>query len=354
MKCNSALFTVCLSISLHLTAAQARSVTPLVEVGQSTEMTVFKEVSITGTVTSPQKANLSPEVSGRVKSLLIDEGVRVKKGDLILKLDQELEKLKLDVAIAQTRQAQLELADAKRRLVDAKRLEEKKSISENDVRTLQTEVDIGAAVLQRTEAQQQQQEARLRRHQLKAPFDGVVSQKHTEAGEWISPGDAVVEIVATDNLRIDFQAPQTIYPEIKPSNQIRISLDAMPDKTFNGKIIAIVPVTVPEARTFKIRVTIDAEELVMTPGMSANGVLQLDTGGKAIVVSRDALVRHPDGRTTVWIVNHEKAVTERLVKTGLSFNGNVVIEKGLEANVTLVVKGNESLKEGQQISIQQD
>lgn len=346
------LFAIVLIMSLNLATVQARSVAPLVRVAQSVEMPVINEVPLTGTVTSPRSADLSAAVSGLIAEVLIEEGMRVSKGDIIVRLDQELEKLSLDAAMAKTRQARLELVEAKRKFADAKRLARQKTISENDVQSLQAEVNITDAVLKGAMVEQKQQQARLHRHQVLAPFAGVISHKYTEAGEWISPGVAIAELIATDSLRIDFQAPQSIFPSTTAATPIRISLDAIPDQVFAGKIIAIVPITNSEARTFLIRATIKADELLMTPGMSANGVLQLNTGGKGVVVSRDAILRHPDGRTTVWIVNQDNTVSERLVTTGASFNGNIVIEQGLDANVSIVVQGNESLRENQVISIQ--
>ena len=351
---NKALFIIALIVFCDLTVVQARSVTPLVVVGQSESRAVIDEVTLTGTVTSPLSADLSTEVSGRVEAVLIDEGVRVRKGDVILRLDQEQARLTLDAAMAKTRQAGFELADAKRRLADAKRLVKQKTISENEVQSLLAEVNINEAALQRARAEQQQQEARLRRHQVFAPFDGVISQKHTEAGEWVSPGDSIAELIAIDSLRIDFQAPQSVFSKARQETPIQVSLDALAGRTFNGKITAIVPVARTETRTFMIRVVIEAGEMGMTPGMSASGVLRLDTGANAVVVSRDAILRHPDGRTTVWTVNQDNTVSERLVKTGLSFNGYVAVKEGLESNMTIVVQGNESLREGQMISIQQD
>ena len=351
---NRALFTIYLIVSLNSAVVQARSVTPLVVVEQSEKMTVINEVSLTGTVTSPRSADLSAEVSGLVEAVLIEEGMHVRKGDVILRFDQEQEKLILDAAIARTRQARFELADAQRRLADAKRLVGQKTISENEVHSLQAEVSIDDAALQRATAEQRQQEVRLRRHQVTAPFDGVISHKYTEAGEWISPGDAIAELIAIDNLRIDFQAPQSVFSKTNPETPVQITLDAMANRTFNGRITAIVPVAKTEARTFMIRVAIETEDLNLTPGMSANGVLSLDTGEEAVVVTRDAILQHPDGRTTIWVVNQDKSVSERLVKTGLSFNGNIVIEEGLDADVSIVVQGNESLREGQLISIHKD
>jgi membrane fusion protein (multidrug efflux system) len=355
---NKVLFTITLFIFFNLAVVQenvqAKSISPLVVIGQSKNMDVINEVSLTGTVSSPRSARLSTEVSGLVEMVLIDEGMRVRKGDVILRLDQELQQMTLEAARVKTRQARFELDDAKRRLADSKRLAKQKAISENDVQSMQAEVNIDNAALQRTKVEQQQHEARLHRHQVFAPFDGVISQKYTEAGEWISPGDAIAELIATDNLRIDFQAPQSVFPKTNLETPIQIRLDAIPDKVFDGKIIAIVPITTAEARTFLIRASIEANELHMTPGMSANGQLRLDAGRKSIVVSRDAILRHPDGRTTVWIVNQDKSVSERLVKTGLSFNGKVVIKEGLKNNVMIVLQGNESLKEGQTITVQQD
>ena len=339
---------------MSATHALAKSVTPLVVVGKPAEKTVINEIPLTGTVSSPQSADISTELSGLVKRILVDEGHHVKAGDIILELDDELQQMTVAAEKAKTRQVQLELADARRRLTDAKRLVKQKTISENDVQSLQAEVNIDSAAVQLAQAEQQQQEARLRRHQLRAPFDGVVSQKFTEAGEWITPGDAVIELVATDGLRIDFKAPQSAFPKITLNTRIDIRLETLPNKHFQGKISAIVPVTDAKARTFMIRVISEDNEMIMTPGMSANGVLQLDTGHKALTVSRDAILRYPDGRTTVWVVNPDKTVSEKLVKTGLSFDGNVVIHEGIKIDDTIVLEGNESLRDGQTISIQQE
>ncbi len=316
----------------NLSVVQAKSNVPLVVVGQSSEMTVINEIPMTGTVNSPRSASLSASVSGLVEAVLVDAGLRVQKGDVILRLDTELEKLKLEAAISDTTQARLELADSRRRLSDAKRLKKNKTVSENEVQSLLSEVSINNAALQSAKATEQQQEARLRRYQVSAPFDGVITQKLVEVGEWITPGDAIVDLVATDNLRVDFQAPQSVFPKVNKNAPVRVNFDAIPNKEFDGKIIAIVPITNVEARTFIIRVTIEMEESLLIPGMSANGMLKLDSGQKAVVVSRDAILRHPDGRTTVWIVNQDKTVSERLVKTGLSFKGYIVIEEGLKAS----------------------
>ena len=246
------------------------------------------------------------------------------------------------------------MADAKRRLADARRLAKNKTISDNDVQALLAEVGIDAAALQKAQALQQQQEARVKQHEVLAPFDGVVSNKATEAGEWITPGSVIVHLIAMDNLRIDFQVPQSVYPKTNFVTPVTISLDAYPGREFDASVSAIVPVTSQQSRTFLVRTSLNAKDFKLIPGMSAKGRLKLDTGKKAVTVSRDAILRHPDGRITVWVVNKDLSVSERLVNIGLSFNGNVVINQGLEAGEKIVVQGNESLREGQVIAVKQE
>ena len=317
-------------------------------------MTVINEIAVTGTVSSPQTADISSELSGLVKHVLVDEGQYVKAGDIILELDAELQQLAVDAYKAKTRQAKLELADSRRRLTDARRLVKQKTISDNEVQSLRAEVNIDSAAIQLAEAEQQQQEARLKRHKLLAPFDGVISKKLTESGEWVTPGDAVISLVATTNLSIDFQVQQTAYTKIKLDTPILIRLDTQADKIHTRKRTAIVPVADARARTFMRRASSNDIDLIITPGMSANGVLELDTGRKALTVSRDAILKYPDGRTTVWILNDDETVSEKLVKTGLGFAGNIVVNEGLDIDQNIIIEGNESLRDGQKVSIQQE
>jgi hypothetical protein len=121
-------------------------------------------------------------------------------------------------------------------------------------------------------------------------------------------------------------------------------------------IDAIVPVSDASSRTFLIHVRIDAGDAVVTPGMSAHGQLRLSTGREGVVISRDAILRYPDGRVTVWVINpgsEPPTVAEKRVTTGHSFNGLITIREGLKADEVVVVRGNESLQEGQQVRIQQ-
>jgi RND family efflux transporter MFP subunit len=338
-----------------LSPVSAADRSPLVVVSSAHTDTVIKQVPLTGTITSAQVARVSAEISGKVAAVNVEVGDRVESGAALVELDREIEKLTLAALRASTRQAAAELADAKRRYQDAKRLREQKSISENQLRLLEAEVEVDGATLKQKKAEEQRQQARVERHTLRSPFAGVISERLTESGEWIEPGRPVVTLVAIDNLRIEFRVPQEFYPRINSQSTISVTLDALPDREFDGTINAVVPVSDASSRTFLIHVRVDAGDARLTPGMSVHGKLNLNTGRRGVVISRDAILRYPDGRVTVWVINpgsEPPTVSEKRVVTGHSFDGLVSVSKGIQEDDVIVVRGNESLQEGQQVRIQ--
>ncbi|MGB5466227.1 MAG: efflux RND transporter periplasmic adaptor subunit [Sedimenticolaceae bacterium] len=336
--------------------ATAAPTAPPVVIASTEQRAVFEEVPISGTVSSPRVAQLSPEVAGLVQEVLVDAGDRVAAGAPLVRLDGTLAGLALEAAEAATEQASEELADARRRLADAERLVQSRGIAETEIKARRSEVRADAATLRLRQAEQHREAERLRRYELKAPFSGVISRKLTETGEWVAPGDEVLELMADTGLRIDFRVPQGLFPRIRGDEGIEVRLDALPDRSLAARIGEIVPISDPSARTFLVRVYPQDEDLPMTPGMSASATLRLGTGEQGVVVSRDALLRHPDGRITVWVAQGQGSditVSERQVQTGLSFDGRVVIRSGLEPEVRVVVEGNEALQQGQRVSVRE-
>ncbi len=334
-------------------AAADRS--PLVVVSTARTDIVVRQVPLTGTITSLRNAKLSAEISGQVQTMNVEVGDRVEAGAALIELDREIEQLTLEALQASTRQARAELDDARRRYQDAKRLRKQRSISENELRLLEAEVEVDGATLIQRQAEEQRQQARVERHTLAAPFSGVISERLTEIGEWIEPGRPVLTLVAVDELRIDFRVPQEFYPGINPQSAVIVTIDALPDREFDGTIDAVVPVSDASSRTFLIHVTVNAGEARLTPGMSVHGKLNLSTGRRGVVISRDAILRYPDGRVTVWVINPDSdppTVSEKHVTTGHSFDGLITIPSGIEPGDVIVVRGNESLQEGQRVRIQ--
>lgn len=341
---------------LMVSAAQADS--PIkVEVAEVQQRSLVEEAPLTGTVSSPKISLLSAEVTGLISRVRVDAGDRVKAGDVLLELDDELGKIERDSARANAAGARAAWEETKRRLADAETLAQQQNIAASDVRSLEARVRIDAATLQTAEAELRRREAELRRHQLTAPFPATVSRKLAEVGEWLTPGEEVLELVAVEDLRVDFQVPQRFFPRIDENSHVMMRFDAYPEQDFRGHVYRKVPLSDNGARTFLLRIILDDEVPPLIPGMSVNATLNLTVDGDGIAVSRDALLRYPDGRIGVWLADETDSssatkVREQLVTTGLTFGDQVEVRSGLEVGQRVVVRGNESLREGQSVVIE--
>jgi RND family efflux transporter MFP subunit len=318
------------------------------------EQAIYQPLALTGTVTSARAAELSTSVSGLVSMLNVDAGSQVQAGEVLLQLDPELAQLQLQSAGAQLAQARIALADARRRLQEARSLAPQQSIAESVVRDLAAEVSSDESALQQATADAAYSEALLARHQLKAPFAGVVSAKRTELGEWVSPGQPVLDLVAVDDVRLDFPVSEDYLADVRPGAELLFSLNAVPGSDYKGRVATVVPVTEPGARTFLLRVQVDEAVPGMIPGMSVRAQLRLATGRSGLGVPRDAILRFPDGRVVVWTVEsgpEGDVVRENVVRTGNSYDKLVEVREGLAAGTRVVVRGNEALRDGQRVVV---
>jgi len=351
-------FFVFLLIALQapgvLLAAESEPAAP-VAIARADTAPIVREVRVIGTVTSPRTASLSTQVAGLVRGLDVDAGAQVARGEVLVELDREVAAFALEIAQAEVAGAAAALADARRRVEEGRALVGDGGFSQSELDGLIAEVAVDEAALAAAEAEARHQAALLERYQVKAPFAAVVAERVAELGEWIAPGDPLLELVAIDGLRLDFRVPQELFPRLARDTEVSLRLDAVPEQPFPGRIQAIVPVSDPAARTFLVRILPAGEaHPAMAPGMSARARLRLDTGREGVVVPRDALLRYPDGRVLVWRLDRtgeRLRVRESQVELGLSFEDRVEIRRGVEAGFEVVVEGNEALQDGQAVRL---
>jgi membrane fusion protein (multidrug efflux system) len=325
-----------------------------VEVSLVKVLPIKQAVQLTGTVTSSRSARLSASIAGLVTVLHVDAGSAVQAGDELLELDAELAKWEWQGAQASVTSTQLALSDAQRRLAEVRALAPKQSIAETVVRNLAAEVAEDEAVLQRARADAGYRKGILDRHVLRAPFAGVISVKQTELGEWVSPGLSVLELVATEDLQIDFQVSEDYLSAIGPDTEVTYTFGDSMKNPQKGTIVTFVPVADPSTRTFLLTVKPSKGSQTISPGMSARATLHLDSGRRSIVVPRDAVIKYPDGRVVVWVVETSDAgdvVAQKRVDIGVVFDGMVEISQGLAVNARAIVLGNENLQPGQRVYV---
>lgn len=340
------------AVALPFIAAAAR-LAP-VELAPVVEQSIVQTLNLTGTLTSPRSARLSPDVEGRLVAINVDAGDHVNAGDTLFELEDELARLELEQAIAAEQEAESDLEDARRRLKEVDSLVAQQSFPESEARSIAAQVERNRATLARRRAESAHAAAIVERYTLQAPFDGVIAARHADLGERVGPGTDVLELVAVDNLQLDLQVPQGYFRRVGTDTALAIRVDALPGETFQATVDRVVPVSDPGARTFLARALVDNSAGHMTPGMSVRAVLRMGTGRQGLVVPRDALIRYPDGRVVVWVAVGEggkRTVEERRVETGLTFDGNVEIRNGLSGGEDIVVRGNETLQQGQEVRI---
>ncbi len=354
-----ALFLLCMLLLLttlatgNHAAAQENSSVP-VRVEPAREAPLREIVQLTGSVTAARQARLSPATAGLVTQLHVDVGSVVGQGDTLLVLDPELADWQARSASAEADAASAALADARRRLSEARSLAPQQSIAETVIRDLAAEVNEDEALSQRAQAELGYRRAVLDRHTLKAPFAGVLSNKLTELGEWVAPGEPVLELVATSDLYLDFRVAEKFLGAIGANTRLSYTTGNDTSDSREARIETIVPVSDPGARSFLLRTRPVAPDTRLIPGMAIQGTLQLDSGRRGLVIPRDAILRYPDGRILVWAVatrDNQSVVEERRITTGLSFEGLVEVRTGLAPGERVVVEGNEALQMGQPVSV---
>jgi len=347
------LFAVML-LSVPQTGISQVSVPVPVYVVEARIAPVVENLPLTGTVTSERSAALSPRISGLVAKMNVDAGDRVFAGDVLLELDVVLAKLALNRAHAALNETRAALKEAVRLSDEARDLAKNKNIPETTVQSRIADVEMKKAAVTTQEAEYKQQAAIVNRHTVIAPFDGAVSRKLTEVGEWVQTGTPVINLIATDRLRLDVQVPQEYFHLIRKDTSVIVKFDAAPGKEFISKVLITVPVNSPNARTFLTRIELDNTSDFIIPGMSAQAIFNIQLEQEALQLPRDATIRYPDGRSTVWVITESDGqfiASEQQIQLGRSISNQVIVRTGLNPGSIVVVVGNETLQEGQVVQI---
>jgi RND family efflux transporter MFP subunit len=348
---------VALLLAWALAAAAHAQQAPRVALATAERAPLVRELTLTGRLSSPRRARLAPAVSGRVTDLAVDAGDRVAAGDRLLELDAELDELEREQAEAALAEARARLSEARRRFREARDLAQRDSISRSELEGRRSEVERLEAVVARRQSELAYRAAVVKRHTLNAPFAGVVSQRMIDLGEHAATEQPVLELVASEGLRLDLAVPQAYYGVVVAGTSARIRIDAQTGEPIETPVDKVIPVSDDNSRTFLASIGLDNAGGDLIPGMSARAVLRVDTGRSGVVIPPDALIRYPDGRKVVFVAEGDgksRTVREQRVATGLEFGQRVAISDGLEAGAVVVTAGNEALQDGQQVRIADD
>jgi len=340
------------AVLLSLDAA-GQSARP-VEVAMPEAGPVVRTLELTGSFTARRSARLSPRVPGLVAAMAVDAGDRVSEGDVVLRLDARLAELAVMEAESLVEERRAGLAEAERLLAESQRLGDREFVPETEIDARRSDVAIAAAALARADSALATAREQLARHALPAPFGGVIAARLAEVGEWVETGTPVAELVDTDELWLDVRAPQRYWNDLEGEVSVEAVADAVPNRALTARVHRRVPINDASARTFLVRLVASNEGGAITPGMSARARFEMVGDGQVLRVPRDALIRYPDGTTTVWVVDRasERPQARELeVAVGGSVGDRIEIVEGLDATQAVIVRGNEVLNTGDPVRV---
>jgi len=309
---------------------------------------VSDQVSLVGTAEAIAKSTIASEVSGIVEYFPVKEGDYIKKGDLLVKLKSAYLKLILKGAVAAREKSIANLEKAKKELARVSRLKDANSIAERkydealyDYRALSQE-------LVQNNSKIEQLEYEIGQKKVLSPFSGFIAGEHTQVGQWISTGGAVVTLIDLSKIRITIDVPERYAVLLNAKGRVKVNVKSIPGKPVLGKIYAILPRGNAESRTFPVRINLANPGFKIRSGMEV--FVTFDLARNALLVPKDSIVTSGEDKM-VFSVAGGKAVPVRVKVTGY-FGGNVAVEGNLKPGDLVVIRGNERLRPGQAVKVQ--
>jgi RND family efflux transporter MFP subunit len=354
----------------------------------------------TGSLAGDQQTDVAPQTSGKVVAVGVDIGTYVRRGQMLVRLDDAELKLRVSQASAQVEQAKaavrqaeekiglrpgqafdpnrvaevaaakvtLELAD--KNLVRAEKLIESGDVSRSfydDARARRDQlkeqyevalaqarqnyaaVDVARTNIANAQAQLGLAQKNLQYAVIPAPIDGYVTERVADLGEYVSPQQKVVTIVRTNPLRIRIDIPEQAIPQVRVGQSVSITTSAWPDKNFAGRVARIAPNVSATSRTLTVEAEIENNSNALKPGQFATVRLLQERAEPAVLIPARAVVNDA-GVNRVYVIKNGHA-EQRLVQTGQTDGDLIEIKNGVTADEQVATSNLEQLTDG--ISIKQ-
>jgi RND family efflux transporter MFP subunit len=353
--------------SLRTQAVAVRTVTAREVTRVSGDRTVL---NASGYVTARRAATVSSKITGKVVEVLVEEGMKVKEGEVLARLDDTNVKASLLMARAQLASAKALMAETRVRLKEAEQeLQRQTDLTKGKVAT-KADFDHAEAAALAFQARLEQQQAdadvaartveiwqqQLDDTVIRAPFAGIVTSKNAQPGEMISPMSAggftrtgICTVVDMDSLEIEIDVNESYINRVEPGQAVEGMLDAYPEWKIPCHVTAIIPTADREKSTVKVRVGFDKLDPRILPEMSVKvgfrGTEEAGSAGSRAILVPQPAIRQQDGRDIVFVVRNGR-IERRAVSIVATQAGESEIGAGLAGGERVVVEGPAELADG--------
>ncbi|MBI5074828.1 MAG: efflux RND transporter periplasmic adaptor subunit [Nitrospirae bacterium] len=295
-----------------------------------------------GTLNAVQGVTVAAELSGKVVRVEFEPGTRVKKGDMLLRQDTTFEEAQLPGALGQVNLyvTNLERAD---------QLFTKGLISRADR-------DMAVANAEQARAQAETIRATIGKKTIRAPFSGHIGIRQVNLGQLLREGDPIATLQSLDPLYVDFTLPQQQVAQIRQGLPVRVTGDALPDVTIEGRITTINPKIDVETRSIKVQATVSNRMDKLRPGMFVNLSVGLPARQKVMTIPATAVMYAPYS-DSVFVVEENKdgkggrTLRQQFVRLGEKRGDFAAVTSGLKEGETIVSTGVFKLRNGQSVVV---
>ncbi|MCF8219032.1 MAG: efflux RND transporter periplasmic adaptor subunit [Bacteroidales bacterium] len=308
-----------------------------VKVEKLTKDSVDREISYTANLVAFEELYFAPSQPGRINQINVEAGDRVQKNQVLVKMDQ-----------TQLTQALLQVQEARKNFRRMDTLRELNSISEQQYDQAKTQYEIAQSNLKH-----------LRENtSLKAPFNGIVTEKYFEAGEIYSgtPNTqmgkpAIITLMQISPLKAIVNISEKYFPNIKKGMKAIVHTDIYPDKNFQGQIFKVYPTINPATRAFKVEIKVDNPKEILRPGMFARVHINLKDD-VALLAPAIAIIKQ-EGTNNRHVFIHKNGKAHKVpVKIGKRYNDKIeIVSDKIQRGDDLIVSGQANLIDGDRVTL---
>ena len=289
-----------------------------------------QSLTTVGSLRSEETVIVRPEIAGRVSQLSFQEGQRVAKGDVLVRLDDSVQK-------ADYERARANLVLSKSKFERAEDLRAKGFISgqardeaENAFKVAQADAELAAA--------------RLAKAEIRAPFAGTLGLRSVSVGDYVKEGQDIVNLEEIDPLKVDFRIPEVFLAQVRTGQSLQIAVDALPDRTWPGQVYAINPLIDAAGRSIVIRAQVSNRDGKLRPGMFARVRLLTSDLRDSLVIPEESIFPVGDDKFVYKVV--EGRAQRQKIEIGQRRDGKVEVLAGLGADDRIVTAGVVKLRDG--------
>ncbi len=344
-------FILCCCLSLEAVgeyrADRGKLVKP-VQVVPAVKQEVVYVAETTATLVAEADSDVSTQVDGTVKKILFKEGDRAKEGQLLVVLDDERYRLKVEESKAKVSRAEADLELAQKTLKRKATLYEEGVIPVQEYDDAETNANLAKAALETAQAVLSLAEKDLKDTQVFAPFSGLMAAKYVEEGEYVKEGDKLFNIVKIDPIRVEFHVPEKYLPLVELGKTLNVTVEAYPKEEFIGEVYFVNPKIKTETRRFQCQARIENTDGRLRPGFFATAKIVLSKNPDAIVIPQEAILSE-EGLDYCFTVEGGQAKRIR-INLGIKLKeGMVEVVNGITEGTPIIVRGQHVLVEGDRV-----